>query len=136
MARQLVLLPKVKYDKLLSDGGESRNLANEKIAQNTVDTDTNGLKHGDHDKSSTESMQEPDHPSEGDKAREHGDASPHGKKQEPAKVKEREIDDTPPPRRSMRSRKGQRGGKLFIKETPTVFQKKVFTKRKWLSFKI
>lgn len=128
MARELVLLPKVKYDKLMHDG-DGQSITEKGEYTKPVKNKESGIRPND-DQISNDLENNRNHNMEpiqisNEKKRE-SNGNNHSEKM-------------PLPRRSIRKKKSQRGGKLFIKETPTAFQKNVAMKGikgKWLSFKI
>lgn len=113
MARELILIPKVKYQKLFSDGDKLEN--NDELK-----------KKSENNKEKAEEREPQDLITESDKSDlKRGD----------------NVIEVPPievPRRNMRKKK-QRGGKLYIETTPSDFSRGVpkgQIKRKWLSFKL
>lgn len=112
MARELVLLPKVKYEKLLSSEDKQTSMDKETISHPNDEVLID--KPEDVEKAKRENTQTRDVTNAVDAI--HDDKSP-------------------PTRKSMRKKKSQRGGKLYIETTPIDFLKKQ-TKRKWLSFKL
>lgn len=121
MARAMILIPKVKYEKLLSDGDKPENI--DQL------NGTNGKV-----KEVEKELQDKEMENTQDVAKEQ--EKPHFQH-----GNDDVISKTPPtevPRRSIRKRK-QRGGKLYVKSTPSDFLRnapKRQTKRKWLTFKL
>jgi len=113
MARELVLLPKAKYDKLMSDETER------KTKEMSIQT-----------------KNEPEKKSDVNEEKVIQDNSTNLLNN----VTNSEQKDTGKIlKRGMLSRRAQRGGKWFIRTTPSDFMKSIpkkHTIRKWLSFKI
>jgi len=119
MARELILVPKVKYEELLSK--------NEKTTDEIRKDDNNGdnkENNGDNKENNGKEIKKDDNKD--------GDST--------IKSSTKMLNDQPKNsfRRSMR-KKSQQGGQLYIKKAPVNFMRTVSrkeTKRKWLSFKL
>jgi len=110
MAKELVLIPKIKYEELLSKSQD------DKISENNSDENRKVSK-GDNEENNSDEITKDD-----------GSI---------IKSNDKMLKDQPKKslRRSMR-KNSQHGGKLYIKERPVNFMRAVQTERKWLSFKL
>jgi len=118
MARELVLLPKAKYDKLMSDEKERKTKEIDTQIENESETDK---------RTGTQTENKPEKQRTVTEKKRIQDKSTNNSEQ-------KDMDKIPG-----QSKRAQRGGKLYIKTTPSDFMKltpKKHTKRKWLSFKI
>lgn len=143
MARQLVILAKAKYDQLLSNCEKSWSGENDVFMETAkasgVTDNAENTEQGSRDSDTASNSREKERKTYGIDTTPIPRINKENEKSLNTNETDGETSDaiaTPPPKRSMRKKKSQRGGKLYIKETPTVFQKNISAKHKWLSFKI
>jgi len=128
MARELVLLPKAKYDKLMSD----------ETKRKTKEVDTQIENEPEKSKkmgTQTENKPEKQKTVNEEKSIQDKSTNPLNNVTNSEQTKKQKDTDKIPGQ----SKRAQRGGKLYIKTTPSDFMMlipKKQAKRKWLSFKI
>lgn len=119
MARELVLIPKVKYQELIKYVKNQEDDASTRSDPRRTETTKTGP---DVIKNSENSTVDTD---DDDELETENNSS---------NVTATNVSNKPPRRRN--KRRSQKGGKLFVKSTPHQFIRKLQTKRKWKLFKV